>query len=63
MPAALKLVRIGGGFLLLIAGVLLALPGVPGPGIPIVLLALAILSRHFTWAERAVSWIKRKIRR
>ena len=63
MPAALKAARIGGGFLLLIAGVLLALPGVPGPGIPIVLLALAILSRHFAWAERAISWIKRKIRR
>ena len=63
MPPALKVVRIGAGFLLLLAGTVLALPAVPGPGIPIALLGLALLSRHFAWAERAIQWIRRKIAR
>jgi uncharacterized membrane protein len=63
MPAALKVVRIGGGFLLLIAGIVLALPGVPGPGIVVVLLGLALLSRHFVWAESAMQWVRRKTAR
>lgn len=63
MPPALKVVRISVGFLLLIVGIVLTLPGVPGPGIAIVLLGLALLSRHFTWAERAIEWVKRKIAR
>ena len=59
----MKLVRIGAGFLLLIAGAVLALPGVPGPGIALVLLGLALLSRYFAWAERAIHWIKGKVAR
>jgi hypothetical protein len=50
-----KLVRIAAGFALLIIGALLAFPGVPGPGIPLILLGLALLSRHFAWAEKAKS--------
>lgn len=63
MRPVLKLVRIGAGFLLLVVGGVLALPGVPGPGILIMLLGLALLSRHFAWAERAIQWIKRKAAR
>jgi hypothetical protein len=45
---ALKLVS---GFALLIVGGVLALPGVPGPGIPIILLGLWVLSDHFAWPK------------
>lgn len=48
------------GFLLLIVGAVLAIPGVPGPGIPILLLGLWLLSDHFTWARRAFAWIKER---
>jgi hypothetical protein len=47
-----RLLRIIFGFALLIAGLALSLPGIPGPGIVLVVLALGILSRDFHWAER-----------
>ena len=55
--------RIVTGFLLLIIGVILAFPGIPGPGIPIALLGLLILSDHFTWAKRALGWARNKAAR
>jgi hypothetical protein len=58
----MKVVRIVAGFLLVIAGAVLALPGVPGPGIVLVLLGLALLSRHFVWAQRAKNWVDAKAR-
>lgn len=48
------------GFALLLVGTVLALPGVPGPGIPIVLLGLWLLRDRFTWARRAFAWTKEK---
>jgi hypothetical protein len=38
----------------------MALPGVPGPGIAVMILGLAILSDHFHWARRLLDWAKRK---
>ena len=49
------------GFALLFAGLLLALPFVPGPGIPLVIVGLVILAEHFDWARRLVDWAKRKL--
>jgi hypothetical protein len=46
--------------MLLAAGAILALPGVPGPGIPLILLGLLILSDHFAWAKKLLEWAKRK---
>lgn len=40
-----------GGTALLLGGVMLALPG---PGLPIILAALAILATEFLWARRAM---------
>jgi len=40
------------GFTLLIIGILLAIPGVPGPGILIVWSGLAILALEFIWARK-----------
>jgi uncharacterized protein (TIGR02611 family) len=40
------------GFLVVIVGLLLAAPGVPGPGFLVILIGLALLALEFTWAER-----------
>ena len=56
------MLKIAGGFALLLAGGVLALPGIPGPGIPLVLLGLSLLSSRFGWARRAQDWIKNRIR-
>lgn len=42
------------------AGLLLSLPGVPGPGLLIALGGLVLLSKEFHWARRAVAWLKRR---
>ena len=52
--------KLPAGFALLIAGGLLAIPGVPGPGIPILLLGLWMLADHFTWAKRALVWARER---
>jgi hypothetical protein len=54
------LVKVGTGFILVIAGALLALPGVPGPGIPLVIVGLLLLSPHFGWARRSLSWLRER---
>jgi len=56
------MLKIVGGFALLLAGGVLALPGIPGPGIPLVLIGLTLLSSRFAWAKRALDWIRRKFR-
>lgn len=52
--------RIAGGLALLILGAVCSLPGVPGPGILMVIAALVILSEHFRWANTALHWLKTK---
>lgn len=47
-----RVCRITGGLGLLIVGLFLSLPGIPGPGIVLVVLSFGILSRDFKWAER-----------
>ena len=48
------------GFLLVSVGLILAIPGVPGPGIPVAVLGLAILSAHFSWAKRLLDWARQE---
>jgi len=55
--------KIAAGFLLLIVGGILSLPGVPGPGILVIILGLVLLSEHFTWARNALQWAKEKAAR
>ena len=57
-----KHLRVLFGFLLLIAGGILALPLVPGPGVALILLGLVILSRDFRWARRLLDWGRQKWR-
>ena len=52
-----RLYRIGfaaAGFVVLIAGVVMLVT--PGPGIPVLILGLAMLALEFAWAER---WLER----
>lgn len=48
------------GFLLIVVGLLLAIPGVPGPGLALVALGLVLLSAHYHWARRTLEWAKHK---
>lgn len=56
-----KVAKILAGFGLIVIGLVLALPLVPGPGIPIMVLGLVMLSEHFPWAKRITDWGKRKL--
>jgi hypothetical protein len=53
-----KAVRILSGIVLITVGFLLALPLVPGPGIPLILVGLIMLADYFPWARRLVDWVK-----
>jgi uncharacterized protein (TIGR02611 family) len=46
------------GVLIVIAGVVMSGPGVPGPGIVTIILGLGFLALEFDWAER---WLERVI--
>ena len=60
MVSTRKILRISAGFLLLIVGLVLSIPGVPGPGIVVIIIGLIILSDHFHWARRLLDWAKQK---
>jgi uncharacterized protein (TIGR02611 family) len=51
------------GVLIVIAGGVLSLPSVPGPGIAVILIGLGFLALEFDWAERllerAIIWADR----
>lgn len=49
------------GFTIIIVGVILLI--LPGPGILVILLGLAVLSLEFEWAERHMQLIKSKSRK
>jgi hypothetical protein len=51
-----KAVRITAGFVLLAAGLILAIPGIPGPGIALAAGGLLLLADHFEWAHRLLTW-------
>jgi uncharacterized protein (TIGR02611 family) len=51
------------GVLIVLAGAALSAPGVPGPGIAVILIGLGFLALEFDWAERllerAIIWADR----
>lgn len=57
-----RLCRIICGFVLLGLGLFLSLPGIPGPGIVLIVISFGILSHHFHWAHRVNAYMKRKWR-
>ena len=47
-----RICRIVGGVVLLLVGLFLSLPGIPGPGIVLIFVSFGILGRDFEWAKR-----------
>jgi hypothetical protein len=46
------------GFFIVLAGIVMSGPGVPGPGIAVIVVGLGFLALEFDWAER---WLERVI--
>jgi uncharacterized protein (TIGR02611 family) len=55
-----RLCRIIFGLVLLVLGLFISIPGVPGPGIVLIVLSFGILSHDFHWADRVHTYVKRK---
>ena len=51
------------GGTLIVVGALLSLPLVPGPGLPLLVLGLAMLALEFDWAERVLASVLRRVER
>jgi hypothetical protein len=58
-----KLIRLVVGSALVIIGIGLSLPGVPGPGFAVVILGLSVLSTDFEFARRLMGRLKGLVRR
>jgi hypothetical protein len=48
------------GTAVILVGAFLALPGVPGPGVLVMLIGLGILATEFVWARRWLTAVKRR---
>jgi putative transmembrane protein PGPGW len=46
------------GFTVLLLGLALSVPGIPGPGIALVIAGLAILATEFPWARRWLNTVR-----
>ena len=55
---------LGGGFVLLIAGAILLIPLIPLPevGLPVLVVGLRLLGRHYSWAQTANEKLDRIVR-
>ena len=51
------------GFVLMFGGAVLAVPGIPGPGLLLVVGGLALLGHEFHWARRANEWLRQQANR
>jgi tellurite resistance protein TerC len=55
---ALRVVRTVMGFTVILVGLVLTIPGIPGPGLLIVIGGLAILATEYMWARRYLNKVK-----
>jgi uncharacterized protein (TIGR02611 family) len=53
-----RVLRITSGIVLLVVGLILMLPGIPGPGFVLVIAGLSILAVDFVWAHRLKTHLK-----
>jgi uncharacterized protein (TIGR02611 family) len=53
-----RIARISAGIIVIVAGLFLMLPGVPGPGFLVVFAGLSILAMDFVWAHRLKTHLK-----
>ena len=60
LKIARRVVLIVVGFTLLAAGIVMSVPLVPGPGLLVVVAALAILAVEFVWARRLLARVKQE---
>jgi uncharacterized protein (TIGR02611 family) len=60
LKIAKRVVLIVVGFTLLAAGIVMSVPLVPGPGVLVVIAALAILAVEFVWARRLMERVKQE---
>jgi uncharacterized protein (TIGR02611 family) len=58
LKVAKRVILIVIGFTLLAAGLVMSVPLVPGPGLLLVVAALAILAVEFVWARRLLDRVK-----
>ena len=49
---AKRAIRIATGVVVVIAGLIMSIPGVPGPGLVVAFAGLSILAIDFVWAHR-----------
>ena len=57
LQATIRVGRVIVGLILMLGGALLSVPGIPGPGVLLVVGGLALLGREFHWARRANEWL------
>ena len=55
---AKRIARITAGVVLLLVGLFLMIPGVPGPGLLVVFAGLSVLAVDFVWAHRLKTKMK-----
>ena len=55
--------RVVVGLILLVLGVILSLPFVPGPGVLLFVVGLGFLSHEFEWARRLRDWGHQQLHR
>jgi uncharacterized protein (TIGR02611 family) len=53
-----RVLRITSGVALCVVGLILMIPGVPGPGFVLVFLGLSVLAIDFVWAHRLKTHLK-----
>jgi uncharacterized protein (TIGR02611 family) len=53
-----RALRIASGTVLLVVGLIFMIPGIPGPGFPLVIVGLGILAVDFVWAHRLKTHLK-----
>jgi hypothetical protein len=58
-----RFARVIVGVILIVLGLALSIPGVPGPGIAVIILGLSVLSTEFEFARRWMSQLKNLARR
>lgn len=58
-----RFARVVAGAILIVLGLALSIPGVPGPGIAVIILGLSILSTEFEFARRWMAQLKKLARR
>ena len=57
LQATIRVGRVVVGLILMLGGAVLSVPGIPGPGLLLVIGGLALLGREFHWARRANEWL------